>query len=186
MRKLTIFESVSLDGFFADANGAIEWADENTDDEWNDFTSKNAAGPVEMVFGRVTYELMKSFWPTAEAKRLMPQVAKTMNDSTKIVFSKSLKDPGWHNARVVNADVARTLRELKTARGPDLLILGSGTIVAQCARAGLIDELTIVTTPVVLGEGKRLFENRFRLGLTSTRRFKNGNVVSTYTPKPAT
>src|SRR5688572_23705499 len=128
MRKLTVFNSISVDGYFTDAKGDISWAHEQSDAEWNDFTSSNASGDVEMVFGRVTYEMMASFWPSEEARKTMPLVAKGMNESRKYVFSRSLEKVSWQNAKLVKGDLAGEIRTLKKEKGPDLLIMGSGTL----------------------------------------------------------
>ena len=91
MRKLDVFNSITLDGYFTDSNGDMSWAHEGGDDpEFAAFTAGNAQGGGTLIFGRVTYELMKSFWPTEQAKRAMPEVAAGMNRMEKIVFSRTL------------------------------------------------------------------------------------------------
>src|SRR5688572_6155516 len=124
MRNLSVFNSVTLDGYFTDRNGNMSWAHEGADDpEFADFTTGNAQGNGALVFGRVTYEMMKSFWPTDEAKRTMPEVAKGMNRMEKIVFSRTLGDPGWQNVRVVKDDPVTFLGKLKKEPGPDMVIM---------------------------------------------------------------
>ncbi|MEO7368940.1 MAG: dihydrofolate reductase family protein [Gemmatimonadaceae bacterium] len=88
MRKLIVFETVSLDGFFAGPSGDLSWAHRNDDDEWNDYVANNASGDEgPLLFGRVTYEMMVSFWPTPQAAQTMPKIAEAMNKRPKIVFS---------------------------------------------------------------------------------------------------
>jgi dihydrofolate reductase len=185
MRKLIVFNNISLDGYFTDRDGDMSWA-HNQDAEWNAFTQENAGGGGELVFGRKTYDLMASFWPTQQAAQLMPEVASNMNQLPKIVFSKSLASVMWNNTRLMNGDVAEDTRKLKKEPGPNLIIMGSGSIVSQLAQAGLIDEFQIVVHPRVLGAGRTLFEGgkeKLDLTLTDTRTFKNGNVLLSYQSK---
>ena len=182
MRKLIVFNNVSLDGYFVDAGGDMSWA-HSDDPEWNAFASENASGGGELVFGRITYEMMASFWPTPQAMQMMPAVAEGMNKSPKIVFSRTLDQAPWNNTRLIKGDIAAQMRKLKEETGPGLAILGSGSIVSQLAQAGLIDEYQFVTNPIVLGCGRTMFEGvkeKLRLRLIDSRTFKNGNVVLRY------
>jgi dihydrofolate reductase len=184
VRKLVVYNSVSLDGYFTDTNGDMSWA-HKADPEWQAFVSKNASGGGELVFGRVTYELMASFWPTPLAARSNPIVAERMNGIPKVLFSRTLDKASWSNTRLISGDLAAEARKLKEELGPNLVIMGSGSIVAQLAEAGLIDEYQIVLNPVVLGKGRTLFDGvktRLQLKLTNSRAFGNGNVVLSYEP----
>jgi dihydrofolate reductase len=182
MRKIHVFENVTLDGLFTDENNDMSWA-HRQDAEWNEFTSSNASGEAELLFGRVTYEMMAGFWPTPQAAEMMPKVAASMNRMRKLVFSRSLENPTWQNTRVVKGELVSAATELKREAGPDLVIMGSGSIVSQLTRARLIDEYQIVVNPLVLGRGRTLFDTvteKLPLRLTRTRAFKNGNVVLWY------
>ena len=181
MRRLVVFNNLSLDGYIADENGDMSWA-HRRDPEWDAFTSENAGGEAEFVFGRVTYELMASFWPTPQAVQAMPDVARAMNATPKVVFSRTLDEATWQNTRLVKGDLADEVRQMKAAAGPGLLIMGSGSIVAQLTDAGLIDEYQVVVHPVVLGRGRGMFDVRQRasLELKKVRTFGNGNVVLWY------
>jgi dihydrofolate reductase len=182
MRKVHVFDNVSLDGFFTDAHGDMTWAHRH-DEEWNAFASGNAGGNAELLFGRVTYEMMAAFWPTPEAARLLPEVAKGMNAMPKTVFSRTLDKVSWRNTTLVKASPVSEVKRLKQQPGPDLVILGSGSIVAQLTEARLIDGYQIVVNPIVLGRGRTLFEtvkDRVNLVLTKSRAFSNGNVVMWY------
>ena len=186
MRRLSVFETVSVDGYFTDANNDMSWAHAGeADAEWNEYVSGNASGGGMLLFGRVTYEMMVSFWPTPAAFQAMPVVAKRMNDGQKIVFSRTMKRAEWKNTTLVNDDLVGAVRRLKNEAGSDMVILGSGSIVSQLAAAGLIDEIQLVVKPVVLGAGRTPFDGmpkRQLLERTSTREFRNGNVVSHYRP----
>jgi dihydrofolate reductase len=184
MRTVIAFEQVSLDGYFADGNGDMRWAHKH-DPEWNAFAASNAGGGGALLFGRVTYELMASFWPTPAALEMDRVVTEAMNNLPKVVFSRTLKQASWKNTTLVKGDLAAAVRKMKHESGPDMAILGSGSIVSQLAQAGLIDEFQIVVNPIVLGKGKTLFDGvkeKVNLKLTQTRAFGNGNVLLCYEP----
>jgi dihydrofolate reductase len=184
VRRLTMFNNVSLDGYFTDANGDMSWAHTN-DPEWNAFAAENASGGGALLLGRVTYDLMAGFWPTPQAMQAMPEVATGMNSMPKVVVSRTLRDPAWSNTTVVKDDLPSAVRKLKQQSGPDMAILGSGSIVTQLAQAGLIDEYQIVLHPIALGAGRTLFEGareKLRLRRTNSRTFGNGNVLACYEP----
>jgi dihydrofolate reductase len=187
MRKLAMFNQLSLDGFFATKDGDIRWAHRQDDDvEFRDFVAANASGGGELLFGRKTYEMMASFWPTPLAAQQMPIVAKGMNEMTKHVVSRSLSSTAWSNARLLRGDLVEAVSALKKSDGPDVAILGSGSIVAQLSRAALIDEYQLLFLPFAVGEGRTLFEGAkapLELSLVKTRTFKNGNVFLVYEPK---
>jgi dihydrofolate reductase len=186
MRKLIVFNHVSLDGYFVDGAGDMSWAKvDHQDAEWDAFVAGNASGGGVLVFGRVTYELMAGFWPTPFAIENMPVVAAGMNSMPKVVFSRTLDNVSWNNTTLVKSDPAAEIRKMKRAQGAGLVILGSGSIVSQLAQEGLIDEYHVVVNPVVLGEGRTMFdgvEEKLRLKLTKTRAFGNGNVLLCYEP----
>ena len=184
MRRLTAFINTSLDGYYADQNGDMRWA-HNTDKEWTDFAAENAKGGGELVFGRITYELMANYWPTSLAAQQNPAVAERMNAMQKTVFFNTLDKSVWAKTRVARGNIFTGARMLKEAEGEDMAILGSGSIVSQLAAAGLIDGLQIAVHPLVLGGGKRLFAGvtaKFPMKLTETRQFGNGTVLLSYAP----
>jgi dihydrofolate reductase len=184
MRKLAVFNSVTLDGYFTGKGGDLSWAHEGGDDpELREFTAKNASGGGTLLFGRKTYEMMAAYWPTPAAAKNDPKVAEGMNRMPKIVFSRSLEHASWENTTVMKGDLAREVRDLKDGSGEALVILGSGSIVEQLAGAGLIDEYQLLVTPVVLGEGRTLFEGlerKITLRLAESRAFRNGRVFLRY------
>jgi dihydrofolate reductase len=187
MRKIVVFNHVTLDGFFTDPKGDMSFAHrQGPDPEWDEFLEGNTKGGGELLFGRITYDMMASFWPTPAAEQMMPEVAERMNALPKVVFSRTMNEASWKNARVVKGNLAEEVRKLKAQSGPDMVILGSGTIVSQLTEAGLIDSYQIVVNPVVIGRGRTMFEgvtSRPALKLTETRTFKNGNVLLCYGPQ---
>ena len=154
MRKIIVFNSVSLDGYFTDAKNDMSWAHKN-DPEWNEFAAENAKGGGTLLLGRVTYELMKSFWPTEEAKKMMPEVAEGMNNLEKVVVSRTLEKADWKNTRLVKGGLVEEVQKMKKDTGDDIVILGSGSIVSQLSEHRLIDEYQFVMCPIVLGKGRR-------------------------------
>lgn len=185
MRKLIVFNSVTVDGYFVDMNGDMSWA-HNKDAEFDSFVEDNASGGGELLFGRITYELMASYWPTPYAIENYPVVAKGMNSLPKVVFSRTLVKASWNNTKLVKDGMAAEIRKMKKEPGKDMVIMGSGSIVTQLAHEGLIDEYQVVVIPVVLGKGRTMFDGikeKLTLKLTKTRAFGNGNVFLCYVPK---
>ncbi len=184
MRKLTVFNSISLDGFFTDPKNDMSAFHRHHDPEWDKFSSENAAsGNGTLLFGRKTYEMMKAFWPTELAKKQLPKISEAMERLEKVVFSKTLKDPGWINARVISGDLASEVKTLKAAEGNDMLIMGSGSIISQLTKERLIDSYTLVIWPFLLGAGRTMFEGLEEivdLKKVDEKQFKNGNIVATY------
>jgi dihydrofolate reductase len=184
MRKLIVFNNVSLDGYFVDSKGNMDWAHpDRTDPDWNAFVSGNASGNGTLVMGRVTYELMIRYWPTPRAKQHDPLVAEGMNRMPKVVFSRTLKETCWSNTRLVRDSLAGEIRRMKQESGEGMAILGSGSIVAQLTEEKLIDEYHFVVNPVILGAGRTMFEGvtqKMQLKLNRSRAFQNGYVVVQY------
>jgi dihydrofolate reductase len=184
MRKLIVFNMISADGYFTDAGGDMSWAHKQ-DKEWTDFTSSNASGNGVLLFGRKTYDLMVSYWPTPMAAENSPEVAEGMNRMEKVVFSRTMDKASWNNTKLVKTDLPSEIRKMKNEPGDGMVILGSGTIVSQLADEGLIDEFQIVMSPIALGKGRTIFEGlkkKIALKLTSSRVFGNGNVLLCYQP----
>jgi dihydrofolate reductase len=186
MGKVIVFNHVSLDGYFVDRNGDMSWAHKaKQDTEWNAFVAGNASGGGVLLFGRITYELMASYWPTPLALKNDPIVAEGMNNLQKVVFSRTLDKASWKNTKLVKGDMVEEVRKMKAEPGEGMAILGSGSIVSQLAQEGLIDEYQIALNSVVLGKGRTMFDGvkeKLALKLTKTRAFGNGTVMLWYQP----
>jgi len=186
MPKLRVFNMVSLDGYIADKHGDMSWAHRGAthpDAQWDAFVQSNAQGGGQLLFGRVTYDLMIQFWPTPAASQHNPAVAERMNNMPKIVFSNVLKQATWNNTKIVSGNIEAEIRAMKAGSEKQMVILGSASIVSQLTQAELIDEYQFAIVPVVLGGGKTMFEGVTKppaLKLTKTRTFENGNVVTCY------
>ena len=185
MKKISVFNHVTIDGLFAGPNGEIDWFQVVHDDEWNRYAQQHAdLSHDTLMFGHTTYTMMKGWWPTPAAIQMDPHMAELMNNSPKIVFSRRLKrareEPNWRNIRVFHHIDLDELRTLK--RNENITILGSGTIVQQLTNLGLIDEYSLVVVPIILGKGKPLFKgvDKAKLRLVEERAFGNGIALLRY------
>ncbi len=183
MRQVVMLNRVSLDGFFAGPNGEIDWfiRDPEVDE------AAHGVGQADTIlFGRVTYQMFETVWPKIAVDPNAPQDARAtaneINEMTKVVFSRTMKQVTWENSKLLKGNPAEQVAMLKQGNGPGIMIFGSGTIVQQLTDAGLIDEYLLVVTPVVLGAGKLLFKDvrKRTLELAETRYFISGNVLLRY------
>jgi dihydrofolate reductase len=183
MRKLLFFMMTSANGFYEAGPWEIDW--HTTDDEFNTFALEQLNAIDTILFGRVTFEGMASYWPTPEAIESDPEVAAKMNETPKIVFSSALESVAWQNSRLVKGDAAAEVRQLKAQDGKDLIIFGSSDLAVTLADAGLIDEYRFMLAPVALPRGKPVLlglKQDLRLRLLRTRAFENGNLLVCYGP----
>ncbi len=176
----------SLDGYFEGPNREIDW--HNVDEEFNEFAIDQLNSVDTILFGRVTYELMRRYWPTKQAIENDPIVAGKMNCLEKIVFSRTLDKVEWQNSRLVKENAAAEIARLKEQIGKDMIIFGSSDLATTLIPEGLIDEYRIMVNPIVLGKGKSLFKglkDRLKLKLMKTQTFRSGNVLLYYQPDEA-
>ena len=180
MSKLSVFNFVTLNGFFKGPNEDISWAHSSPED---DYASEMLEHESSLLFGRKTYEQMVSYWPTPQAKKQSPKVAQGMNKAEKLVFSRSLQKVDWENARIVKGNIVEEVRKLKQQSPKDMTLLGSGSIVTLFSQHGLVDEYQILVHPVALGEGTPMFkglDKKLELKLRESRAFKSGNILLIY------
>ncbi len=184
MRKLIASTFTSLDGVMqAPGNFALGgW----TFAFWDEETDLSAAGfdgkDRELVLGRKTYEIFAGYWPYQADDN---PIAKTFNATKKHVASRTLKSLQWNNSSVLGGDLVAAITALKGQPGRDLQIIGSGNLIQTLQAASLIDEYNVWMYPVVLGGGKRLFEQGARPGalrLVASKVSKAGVVMCTYVP----
>ena len=183
MRKIIAFLVATVDGYYEGPNQEFDWP--VVDDEFNEFGLQQLDEVDTLLFGRVTYEGMASYWPTPAAQDDDPKVASRMNSIAKIVVSRTLDKADWNNTRLVTDDVAGELTRLKQQPGKDIAIFGSSALTVSLLRLGLVDELRIMFHPVILGDGRSLFrtaDERISLKLLKTRTFDSGNVLLCYQP----
>lgn len=140
--------------------------------------------PFDLLLGRRTYDIFAAYWPYAPDE--MADIRDPFNSCAKYVVSHAQEPLAWENSKRVHA--IDELREIKQGDGPDLIIQGSSTLYPQLLEAGLLDELTLMISPLILGQGKRLFGNGTpprTLKVTSHRVSTGGNVIVTYVPAGA-
>lgn len=183
MGNLVYGMNVSVDGYIADAHGAIDWSspDEELHQYWNDFERET----VLSFYGRRLYELMSSYWPTAdkapEAGPVIADFARIWRDMPKVVFSSTLESVSW-NSRLERRDPVEVVRRLKADTGGQLEVAGA-TLAAPLVQAGLVDEYRLVVSPVAVGGGTPFFPqlpSRIALRLLETRTFPGGSVLLRY------
>ena len=186
MRKLIVFNHISIDGYFTGENGDFKWAHTGNDDpEYAAFVAGNASGEGQLLFGRVTYDLMAGYWPTAMADQHDPVVAKGMNNMQKVVFSRTMEKALWNNTKLIKTDIVSAIRKMKNEPGPGMVIMGSGSIISQLASEQVIDEYQIIVNPVAFGKGRTMFycmNKMLSLKLMSSRTFQNGKVFLCFEP----
>jgi len=181
MRKLTA-------GLFHSIDGVVEapdrWQFDSFDDELGDALGQVIARTDTVILGRVGYEAWAGYWPNATADE---GFATFINNAPKFVASRTLKGPlAWKNATLIQGDLEEFVSGLKGREGGEIAVMGSISLVRHLLFAGLLDELTLITHPVVAGNGRRLFEPTdptTRLELKGITRTSKGNVVSTYGPR---
>ncbi|MCE6991925.1 dihydrofolate reductase family protein [Dyadobacter sp. CY323] len=184
MGTLSTFNFLTLNGFYKGVDEDISWHRHGGDE--SSFASEQMEGRKSiLVFGRVTYESMSSWWPTPAALETMPDVAKGMNESSKIVFSTTMESADWENTTLIRGNLIEEIKKLKADPNVQLTILGSGSLVAQLADAGLIDHYAIMIDPVAIGEGTALFsgmKTKLDLKLVDTQTFNSGVILVNYIP----
>ena len=184
MRKIILFDMISLDGFFEGANHSLDW--HNVDAEFNEFANDQLKSVDTLIFGRKAYDLMVNYWTTSAALTDDPAIANQMNSKHKIVFSKTMTKAEWNNTRLIKGNIKEEIEELKKLAGQDLIIMGSANLASTFRQLDLIDEYRIMVNPIVLGQGTPLFmqsTERFNLKLIKTKTFNSGNVLLYYEPK---
>jgi dihydrofolate reductase len=183
MRKVVANFFVSLDGVVERPD---QWHFPYFNDEMGQAVGEGMATSDTMLLGRRTYEEFAAFWPQQPSD--VPP-ADHMNNTPKIVVSNTLGRAEWHNSRVVRGDdLAAELQRLKQQDGQNIGTVGSATLVRSLLRDGLLDELHLLVHPLVVGSGKRLFEEgtgKVPLSLLSSKTFSTGVLYLVYAPAPA-
>ncbi|MER6999662.1 dihydrofolate reductase family protein [Streptomyces sp. NPDC000410] len=187
MRKLFLQINMSLDGFIEDVSGEIDW--HFADREFDEFILETLRSIDAMIFGRVAYQKLAEYWPTAatgpDASELDIEVARLVNGLPKYVVSHHLAHADWNNSHIIRGDVAERIGQLKQQPGQDIALFAGAGAATTFTRLGLIDEYRIIVNPALLGAGTPLFKGGYRrteLKLLRTRPFKNGSVVLYYAP----
>jgi len=191
MRRLIAITQITVDGVMQSPGGPEEdprngfghggWAMSFVDDAVNQAIDETIAGEFDMLLGRRTYEIFAAYWPNQGGN----PIAKAFNKATKYVVTRSLDQLDWESSQPIGGDVVDEVRRLKASDGPALHVWGSSELLQALIAAELVDEYRIWVYPVVLGKGRRLFENGVPprgLVLVETRSTPKGVLINTYRP----
>ncbi|MBK7447208.1 MAG: dihydrofolate reductase family protein [Ignavibacteria bacterium] len=187
MRKIISFMHISLDGFVSGLNGEMGWI--KVDEEIFDYVGKRISEGDTALYGRVTYQMMENYWPTAgdkpAATRHDIEHSKWYSKVHKVVLSKTLKDAGLTNTKIISDNLPDRINEIKQQSGNDILLFGSPTATHSLIQLNLIDGFWLFVNPVILGRGIPLFvdiKDKIKLKLLpTTRQFTCGVTELNYT-----
>jgi len=189
MRKIISFMHISLDGFVAGPNGELNWA--KVDEELFDYVGKRISGGDTALYGRVTYQLMESYWPTAgdkpKATKHDIEHSKWYKKVHKVVLSGTMKEAGLTNTTIISDSLSDRINEIKQSRdggSKDILLFGSPKATHSLIQLNLIDGFWLFVNPIILGRGIPLFvdiKDKIRLNLLNTRQFTSGVTELNYT-----
>ncbi|SDE81657.1 Dihydrofolate reductase [Dyadobacter soli] len=190
MGRIIAITQLSVDGVMQAPGGPEEdqangfkhggWFMHYGDDKLNEVVTETISSDFEILLGRKTYDIFASYWPLHDEN----PIGKAFNKAKKYIATCTLDQLDWHNSEVIR-DVVEEVGQLRAAEGPDIHIWGSGNLLQTLISAGLVDEHRLWIAPVVLGEGKRLFENGVPAGglaLVDTKITSTGMIINTYRP----
>jgi dihydrofolate reductase len=185
MRRIISFMHISLDGFVAGPNGEMDWIKIN--EEIFDFVGKRISQTDTALYGRATFEMMESYWPTAADKPTASkhdiEHSEWYGKAHKIVLSKTLKEEGLTNTKIISNNLLDNINEIRLTEGSDILLFGSPTATNSLIQLNLIDGYWLFVNPIILGKGIPLFkgiQEKIKLKLVSTQQFKCGVTELNY------
>ncbi len=185
MRNLIFFMHTSLDGFVAGPNGEMNWI--NVDEEIFDFVATMTAKADTALYGRVTYDMMQSYWPKAgeqpNASKHDKEHSAWYNKVSKVVLSTTMNETGLTNTKVINGQLTDNLNKIKNQEGENILIFGSPAASNSLLSLGLIDEFWLFVNPIILGQGRPLFtgiNESIKLKLAESKTFPCGVIALHY------
>ena len=186
MRKIISFMHISLDGFVAGPNGEMDWI--KVDEEIFDHVGKRIGESDTALYGRVTYQMMESYWPTAgdepDASKHDIEHSKWYKKAHKIVLSKTMRDADLPNTTIISDNLLGSINEIKQQAGNEILLFGSPAATHALIQLNLIDGYWLFVNPIILGRGVPLFEDvksQIKLKLLTTRQFTCGVTALDYT-----
>ena len=184
MRNLIMWNVITLDGYF---EGTQNWDLSFHNIIWGQELEKISIEQLKaadyLVFGRVTYEGMASYWTNAEGETAELEVAKLMNSIPKLVFSRTLKSAEWNNTTIISENASDEIKRRKQEGGKDMYVFGSANLSETFIKNNLFDEYRIGIAPVILGSGRPLFRQGIdskKLSIVSTHQLLTGGVVLKY------
>src|SRR5438067_6073798 len=186
MRKIISFMHISLDGFVAGLNGEMDWIKVN--EEIFDYVGKRIKESDTALYGRVTYQMMENYWPTAgdepSASRHDIEHSRWYNKVCKVVLSKTLKGAVLTNTKIISDNLSNEINEIKQQAGKEILLFGSPTATHSLIQQNLIDGYWLFVNPIILGQGIPLFtgiKDKIKLQLLATHQFGCGVTELNYT-----
>lgn len=175
MRKIISFMHISLDGFVAGPHGEMNWI--KVDEEIFDYVGQRIQEGDTALYGRVTYQMMENYWPTAgdkpKASKHDKEHSKWYKNVRKVVLSKTMQEAGLTNTQVIGDHLSDRINEIKQQAGEDILVFGSPTATHSLIQQNLIDGYWLFVNPIILGQGIPLFtdiKNKIKLKLLPTTR----------------
>jgi dihydrofolate reductase len=190
MRKLVVSMNVTLNGYMAGPYGELDWHMPYWDNELSRATTEQLGNADTLLLGRVTYNAIAPYWQAQQANQFGARedadYADMINRYQKVVFSKTLKRVGWRNSRLANRNISKEVMELKQSAGKDLLVYGSGKLVAALTKLHLVDEYRLWVYPVALRRGRPLFKglkDRLAAHPYQIKVFDTGVVLMCYRTK---
>jgi dihydrofolate reductase len=177
LRKIILGMNISLDGYVAGPNGELDFLYHTMTPAQLEMETKSLREVDTILLGRINYQGMAAYWPTQTS-----ELADLLNSREKIVFSKTLDKLEWNNSRLAKNDINEEVAQLKQQSGKNIVVTGGPTFAQSVLRLGLIDEISLVIHPVVLGSGLPLFAERLNLKLLETITFDSGAIQHTYQP----
>jgi dihydrofolate reductase len=185
MRNIISFMHVSLDGFVAGPNGEMDWI--TVDEEIFDYVGKRISEGDTALYGRVTYQMMENYWPTAGDKPTASkhdiEHSKWYKKAHKVVLSKTMKDENLANTTIISDNLSDSINKIKQQAGNDILLFGSPTATHSLIQLNLIDGYWLFVNPIILGRGIPLFadiKDKIKLNLLTTRQFTSGVTELNY------
>ncbi len=186
MRKIVMQMELTLDGFMTGPNGEMDWF--NLDPEVWAFKVEQFNTIDTVLLGRKNYQGFGHYWPAIATNPTATPTDVTfsrwLDDTPKVVFSRTLEKAEWQNSRLADENLADEISRLKAQSGKDILIMNSASIAQECLRLGLLDECWLNIHPVAIGHGRPLFEDRVGLKLLESRVFGSGQVFLQYATEP--
>ena len=191
MRRVVLWMGMSLDGYTSGPNEQLDWLAPHITPQANAYFKPKRDRSDTILVGRVNYEGFFAYWPKVKdapkASRDDVELSRWLDDVTKVVFSRTLREVTWKNARLAKGSAAEEVAALPRAPGKDIIIQNSTRLTQSLLAAGLVDELNLMVAPVALGAGRALFAGvpRIDLGPATLTRFDDGMFVARYDVKGA-
>ena len=184
MRKLKLQVQMSIDGYMSGSEGEMDWLEWEWDDDLKTYVSEITETVDCILLGRKLAEGFIDYWAShAENTDSVEEGAIKMNETNKIVFTKTIFKAEWQRTKLESGDIVEEVTKLKNQEGKDMIVYGGGTFVRTLIEAGLIDELHLFVNPTALGKGMPVFGESHKMELIASRAFDCGIVVLCYKQK---